>query len=195
LENFPKSNARAMAYLGLARLTNYRGEYSAAKDWLKKSSDQIPAHEYMNDSQLLLGTVLAKLEEYEPSIETFERLLRLKSARGRPHAAALSGIAQVYHRQGNPEKAIAYYQRIYNMYRAYPDLVASAYLASARLFESLDRLPEAVNTLREMLKQTNLADYPEWSEAEKKLPVWLPLIPEEPEITPEPKLEIDEDRN
>jgi len=183
VDSFPRSNARAMGYLGLARIAEESGDFDSAKEWLSKSTKQVPSHEHMHESQLLMGAVLTELEEYDPSIETYEKLLRLKSARGRPHAAALSGIARAYKNQGDSTKAIAYYQRIYNMYRAYPDFVASAYLSSARLFESLDRIPEAVNTLREMLNQKHLAEYPEWAEAEKKLPSLLPLMLEEEETT------------
>ena len=65
-------------------------------DLFHNEVEQIPAHEYMHESQLLMGAILTQLEEYEPSIETYEKLLRLKSARGRPHVAALSGIAKAY---------------------------------------------------------------------------------------------------
>jgi tetratricopeptide (TPR) repeat protein len=184
VESFPRSNARAMGYLGLAQLANGTQEFDAAKDWLSKSSEQIPVHPHMNESQLLMGQVLSKLNEYDTAIETYEKLLRLKSARGRPHAAALTGIAEVYQAQGDTDKAIAYYQRIYNMYRAYPDLVASAYLKSSTLFEFLDRIPEAVGTLEEMLNQARLSKYPEWEAAEIQLAALLPRMPEELEINP-----------
>ncbi|MCZ6673873.1 MAG: tetratricopeptide repeat protein [Verrucomicrobia bacterium] len=178
-ETYSRSNARAMAYLGLARLAFGQRNFSTAKNWLTKSTDQVPVHPHMNETQLLLGTVLSQLNEYEPSIETFERLLRLKSARGRPHATALKGIAKAHENQGNHEKAIAYYQRIYIMYRAYPDLVSSAYWASAGLFESMEKIPEAVNTLQEMLGQSQLAEFPEWVSAQEKLQILLLLVPEE----------------
>ena len=93
------------------------------------------------------------------------------------------GIAEAYRSQGISEKAIAYYQRIYNMYRAYPDLVATAYLASSELFESQHRIVEAVSTIQEMLKQEHLTNYPEWEAAKQKLVALLPHMPEQPETT------------
>ncbi|MCB1122211.1 MAG: tetratricopeptide repeat protein, partial [Verrucomicrobiae bacterium] len=179
IEAFPQSKARAMAYLGLARLAMGKEDFETARKWLEQSEDNVPMHEHRNESQLLLGEVLTELSEYETSIETYENLLRMKSARGRPHAAALNGIAENYRRQGNTEKAIAYYQRIYNMYRAFPELVVRAYVASADLFESLNRIPEAVNTLKEMLKQNQLSAFPEWSQAEARLPKLIQLLPPE----------------
>jgi tetratricopeptide (TPR) repeat protein len=188
VDSFPRSNARAMGFLGLAKLASSQSDFNTAKKWLNVSSDQVPVHSHMNESQLLLGSTLSQLEEFEPAIKTFETVLRQKSARGRPHASALKGIAEAYRSQGITDKAIAYYQRIYNMYRAYPDLVSSAYWASALVFESMDHYPEAVKTLQEMLQQPQLADTPEWKQAEAKLPVLIPLLPEKPEVVnPEQK--------
>lgn len=181
VENYPKSNARAMGHLGLASLAHQDEEWGVAKDWLVKSEKEVPMHPHMNETQLLLGQVLSRLNEFDSSIETFEKLLRLKSARGRPHAQALSGIAQAHLGKKDREKAIAYYQRVFNMYRAYPDLVSHAYLESAELFESMNRIPEAVRTLQEMLEQSTLAGLPEWDPAQAKLKTLLPLMPEEEE--------------
>ena len=183
VDHFGRSNARAMGFLGLAKLATEKGAYAEAKDWLVKSSEEVPRHEHMHESQLLYGRVLSHLEEYAASISTFEQLLRLKSARGRPQAMALAGIAEAYEKQNNADKAIAYYQRIYNMYRAYPDLVSRAYWKSAQLFEILDKLPEAVKTLEEMLDLPHLSEFPEWPEANKRLPVLLPQLPAEPVST------------
>jgi len=76
------------------------------------------------------------------------------------------------------------------MYRAYPDLVAQAYWKSANLFESMDRIPDAVRTLQEMLGQTKLNTHPEWNLAEEKLEKLLQLIPaQEKEIVSSPNQE------
>ena len=179
VDTFPRSSCRAMGYLGLATLAEESEAFEEAKNWLIQSEKEVPMHPRMNDAQLLLGKVLSKLEEYDAAIKTYEKLLRLKSARGKPHAQALSGIAQAHLGKEDRPKAIAYYQRVYNMYRAYPDLVSSAYMQSATLFESLDRISEAVRTLEEMLGHTKLAVYPEWEAAQRKLEFLLPLIPEE----------------
>ncbi len=185
IEHYPKSNARAMGYLGLARLANQEAHFEGALSLLQQAEVTVPVHPHMNEVKLLLGNVLSQLHEYNSSIETFENLLRLKSARGRPHAQALAGIAQAQVGLGNLEKASAYYQRIYNMYRAYPDLVAQAYLQGAQLFEAMDRIPDTVSTLEEMLTQKKLESYPEWELAEKKLKQLLPLMPEEANETPD----------
>ena len=186
VDTYPRSNARAMGYLGLAKLASQAERYEEAQVWLVTSDKEVPVHPHMNEARLLLGSALSKLEDYDASIETFEKLLRLKSARGRPHALALAGIATAHLGKDDSEKAIAYYQRIYNMYRAYPDLVSQAYWQSALLFESRDLIPEAVRTLEEMLGQSKLSSFPEWEPAQSKLTQLLPLLPEEVIEPPNP---------
>lgn len=179
LDGFPSSPDRSMAFLGLARLDFAAGDYPSARAWLHTSNEEIPLHPRMSETQLLLGQTLSHMELFEESISAYEKLLRLKSARGRPHARALQGIADSHTRSGDTDKAIAYYQRIYNMYRAYPDLVSSAYWESAKLFEEAGRLPEAAATLREMLSQEELKVLPEWGLAETRLEHLSSLLPKE----------------
>lgn len=185
LEQFPSSPARSMAYLGLARIHFDKGETIQALKWLIKSGKEVPFHAHFTETQLLLGKTQEQLGHYEEAIDVYEGLLKLKSARGRPHALALTGIAEAYETMAEPEKATAYYQRIYNMYRAYADLVSNAYWKSALLFESMERIPDAVHTLEEMLNEETLATYGEWLLAEAKLEELLPLMPEEAEMLEE----------
>lgn len=177
--SFSKSNARAMGYLTLAKLAFKNEQFEDAKNWLEKSETEVPMHPHLNEARLLLGQVESQLGEYDSSITTYESLLRLKSARGRPHALALAGIAEAHRTFGQQEKAAAFYQRIFNMYRAYPDLVAAAYWESAKLFKGMDKTVEAVKTLQEMLSQNQLSQYPEWAKAQQSLPEWIALIPED----------------
>ncbi len=179
IETFPKSATRAMGFLALANYYNKTAQYEESRHWLMKCEDEVPMHPHLNDVRLLLGKVEAQLGNYESSIGTYESLLKLKSARGRTHALALAGIAEAYRISGNLEKATAFYQRIFNMYRAYPDLVASAYWKSAQTFESMEKRVEAVRTLEEMLSQPELAHFPEWKLANQSLPVWKAQIPDE----------------
>src|SRR5690606_19384861 len=99
-------------------------------------------------------------------------ILRLRSMRGRPHAAALMGLAETMIAAGEPERAIAYYQRVYTVHRAQNDFVAQAYLASSLLFETIGDLPAAHRTLVEMLSLTELEafyDFDRARESEKTL--------------------------
>ncbi len=159
VEEFPKAPQRAYAYYGLARMEIAHGQFSEARPLLNKLIDEMPAHPLGTEGALLYGQTLVALDETEEAVQVYENLLRRRSARGRPHAEALQGLAQAHRALDHPAKAIAYYQRLYTLYRAYPDLVADAYLQSARLFEQTGDPRAAYQSLRELLDAPELSLY------------------------------------
>ncbi len=156
VERFPERPERGMGYYGLAkqRFKNKRPEQ--ALPWLEKLADELPAHPLAADATLLQGKVLAELGKPHEAIARFEALLKIKMARGRLHAEALLGIARSYRLLNEPEKAIGYYQRIFTVYRAYTVLVSESYLQSAELFEEINNLRAARDTLEEFLDNPGL---------------------------------------
>jgi tetratricopeptide (TPR) repeat protein len=82
---------------------------------------------------------------------------------------ALLGIAACRHAQGKPGEAIPYYQRIYVMYQAYTNAVATAYLRSGEAFEQLNDREAAIRTYREMLGIGTVARTPEAQKAREHL--------------------------
>ena len=159
VEEFPNAPQRAYAYYGLAKIEIAHGQFSEARPLLHKLTDEMPTHPLGTDGALLYGQTLVALDEAEVAVQVYEKLLRRKSARGRPHAEALRGLARAHHALDHPAKAIAYYQRLYTLYRAYPDLVADAYLQSARLFEQTGDPQAAYQSLRELLDAPELSLY------------------------------------
>ena len=156
LEGFPQSPHRASAYFGLARLAYSEARYEAANLLLENFAEKYPVHTLSTDAALLNGKVLLELNRPQDAMARYEGILRLKGARGRPHGEALDGLADVYRSLGEIGKAIAHYQRIYTLYRAYPDLVAKSYLQSALLFEQTTDLDSAEATLDEFLSMPDL---------------------------------------
>lgn len=156
LSEFPASSERAVAFYGLARIHFQDGEYPEALGFLERFGGETPTHVLAADAAILEGEILLRTGRPESAIENMEELLRIKSARGRPHARALTLIAQARIQLGELEKAIAYYQRVYSLYQAYPDLVALSYVESALIFEELGDLEAALSTLVEMLGRADL---------------------------------------
>jgi len=159
LERYPDVPQRAVAYYGLGLLNYRRSRFAVAETWLNRLRDETPMHPLAATGALLIGDVHLAQGSPGEAVEVFENLLRLKSARGRPHAEALRGLARAHQAQGNREQAIAFYQRIYTLYRAYRDLVAEAYLESARLFEQIGDRRAAFNSLNEMLAEPGLRGF------------------------------------
>ena len=108
---------------------------------------------------MLLGEVLMRQGLLNKSQTVFEELLRIKKIKGKYRASALLGLSILMQEMGKPKKAIAYAQRIYTVYRAYPELLAPAYYNSAKLFEKIGKPGIAFRTYEEMLKDKRLSRF------------------------------------
>ncbi|MEM6821440.1 MAG: tetratricopeptide repeat protein [Verrucomicrobiota bacterium] len=105
----------------------------------------------------------------EAAIGELSRILEIKSARGKPWVEALYQIGEIHMKQGQPKKAIPYFQRIYIMYGRWADYVAKAYWESGQAFEQLNMREEAINTYQEFSDNTHLSDRPEYEKAIQRL--------------------------
>lgn len=184
LIDFPASPRRGLAYLGHAHLALRVDQPGEAVPWLERLLSELPTHPRAVEARLLLGRALAADGRHSRARDTFEELLRLRDARGRPHAEAVAGLAAIMEATDRPDRAIAYHQRVYNMYRAYPDLAADAYRRSARLFEERGDLRAAYRTWSEFLRYAERHRPEARAEARAETARLEPLLPPEPE--PEP---------
>jgi tetratricopeptide (TPR) repeat protein len=157
LDEFPASFERAWAYHGLAAIARAEGRRDRALDWLERIVNETPTHPLGTRATLDSAGILAAIGKSDEAAERLEGLLRLKSARGRPHAEALSSLGAIRESSGDSAQAIAYYQRVYTLYRAQTDLVANAYLRSGALFEKRRDKPAALRTFEEFTSQPALA--------------------------------------
>lgn len=184
MEEYPRSVQLGAAYYGMARLAMLKGDLAQAESFLNRFEAETSYHPAGAQVKLLRGQVLVELGYPEQAIAILQELLRLKSARGRPHAQALLGIASAYETLGEPDKAIAYYQRVYTLYRAYPDELVAAYVASAPLFEERGDLRAAYNTWRELVRNEQLSNAREaQAQAREAMDRLEPNLP--PELEPE----------
>ncbi len=182
MEKYPRSTQLGAAYYGMARLAMQHGELARAESWLNRFETETPCHPAGVRVKLLRGRLLVQLGYPGQAISILEELLRLKSARGQPHAQALLGIARAYEALNEPGKAIAYYQRVYTLYRAYSDEVVEAYVASAPLFEQRGDLRAAYNSWRELANDPHLAGYEDArAQAAEAMARLEPVLPPAPE--------------
>jgi hypothetical protein len=80
---------------------------------------------------------------------------------------------------GKTKRAVPYAQRVFNVYRAYPELAARAYLMSARQLEKLGELRAAHRSLEEMLSDERIRQLPIADEAINLRLQLDQLLPEE----------------
>jgi len=170
LNEFPKRAERAAAFYGKALLASQNNRLDESRRWLVRFLEETPTHPLAADTRLLAADVLRRQGLYDAAAEGLNEILQLKQMRGRPHAEALAGLARIETDQENPRRAIPYWQRVYTLYRAYPDLLAEAYWESALLFEQIDDPIAAHNTVLEMLRDERLEDFEQYGRAETKRP-------------------------
>ncbi|MFT5826337.1 MAG: tetratricopeptide (TPR) repeat protein [Yoonia sp.] len=170
LTEFPKRFERGTAYFGKAQLAANAKRLEKARRWLLRFLEETPTHPLAADVRLLTADILTRQGIYEGARDVLNEILQIKEMRGRPHARALAGLARIETEQNNPERAIPYWQRIYTLYRAYPEIIIDAYWESALLFEQISDSTAARNTLRELLSDERLQDYEAYQLATAKLP-------------------------
>ena len=68
------------------------------------------------------ANTLTQTAEYDQAQSVLEDLLRLRTAKGRPHANALLALSRNAEAAGKLKRAVPYAQRVYNVYRGYPEL-------------------------------------------------------------------------
>ena len=170
LVEYPDHFERGTAYFGKAQLAANDNDLEIARRWLKRFLQETPTHSLAVDVRLLTARILKRQELHEDAIEVLEEILQLKSLRGRPHARALAELARIETDLEKPERAIPYWQRIYTLYRAYPEIIVEAYWESALLFERIGDIAAARNTLIELLDEPRLEKFEQYSQALEKLP-------------------------
>ncbi|MBE2213042.1 MAG: tetratricopeptide repeat protein, partial [Opitutaceae bacterium] len=169
LAAYPRCPERAVAYVGLAT-SSARGRRPAdALAWIARFDRETPGHPLAPQAGLLAGEVLEQTGRHDEAAKRYDSVLRLKAARGRAHAQALTGLARCARAGGDPSRAIAYFQRVYTLHRAQGDLAAIAYLESAPLFEALGDAAAAAATYREMLGLAGVGDEVQRAHARRAL--------------------------
>ena len=169
LNEYPDLQVKASAYYGKAKLALKNDWLNQAQHWLSRFLKETPTHPLAADTRLLAADIFTKQDRHEDAINSLNEILKIKEMRGRPYARALSKLAQIELELKHPKRAIAYWQRVYTLYQAYPEIIAPAYWESSRIFEQLGDFVAARNTLKEMLGDNRLMDYENYALAEAKL--------------------------
>jgi TolA-binding protein len=99
------------------------------------------------------------------AIETYQKIFSIRTSHGSLAPETLYWIGICKREQGETEKAFAFFQRIYVLYKGYPEWVAKAYEASAECLEKLGRTDEMIQTLQEMVAIPALQNTPEAQKA------------------------------
>src|SRR5207244_4417650 len=106
------------------------------------------------------------------SRKLFEQVASIREWRGDATAMAVFSLGEIERRQGRFAEAIAHYRRVFVGYQKYLPWVAQSYLRCAESFEKMGQRKDAIENLREMLRNEKLESRPEAEEARKYLQEW-----------------------
>ncbi len=182
LTEYSKRFERGTAYFGKAQLAANAERLTEARRWLLRFLEQTPTHPLAADVRLLSADILTQQGIYDGARAVLNEILQIKAMRGRSHARSLAGLARIETAQENPERAIPYWQRIYTLYRAYPEIIIDAYWQSALLFEQIGNSAAARNTLRELVSDERLKYFESYALAQAKLPELEAIVQAQTEL-------------
>src|SRR4029079_18075474 len=115
---------------------------------------------------------LLELGKFDESRKLFEQVASIREWRGDATAQAIYQLGDIEARQFRYNEAIAYYRRVFVAYQKYLPWVAKSYLKAAETFEKMGKREDAINNLREMLRNERLQPLPEFQQAQRQLRDW-----------------------
>ena len=122
-------------------------------------------------AQLIQGRCFYELEQWSDAAEAFEKIFNVAGWRGPLYAEAMYMMAETQFAQGEYEKAFAFYQRTYLLYKFYAQgyWAANAYVRSAECLLKLGDANAAKNTYRAMILDSYVRDLPQADKAKEVL--------------------------
>lgn len=172
VSTYPKSIFADYGYAGLGQLALRLGNGEEALQQFNNAIDLAGARFKLLDATLGRARALLALNRLDDAKDLFEQVAGNRSWRGEATAESVYSIGEIYLKRGASEdlaQAQARFQRVYISYKKWDQWVAKSYLGSAEAFVKLGQRPEAINTLREMLRQDRLATRPESATARERL--------------------------
>lgn len=164
VSDFPESPAVQDALMALGDLEAKSGNYELALDYYREAQQQFPASPKAVDAVLRQGDALMEMGRYDAAIDRFETILRTREWRGDAHAEAVYKIGQIFFRQGDWERAHAFFERTIAGYGAYREWAAKAYLFNGRALQNLGQTDRILQNDAEFLEIPGNNDLPEYLE-------------------------------
>lgn len=159
-------------YTGLGEIALRENDPQIALQHFNNAIDLAGARFKLREATLGQAKALLALNRLDDARKMFEDVASNRAWRGEATAESIFSLGEIHMRRGTNDDialAQAHFQRVYISYRRFIPWVAKAYLRSTDAFEQLGQTQEAVNTLREMLRDDRLRDLPEYNQARTRL--------------------------
>ena len=172
MDDYPKSDYLDYAYTGLGEVAFGKKEYTKALELFTDALDKIGASSKLKEATVGKAKTLLALKQYPEAKKLFEQVASVREWRGDSTAFAVYSLAEIEAQQGKYAESIALYRRVFVAYQKYLPWVAKSYLRAAESFEKMGKRQDAIDNLKEMLRNEKLVKFPETEEAKKKLQEW-----------------------
>ena len=166
---FPKSDYIDFAYAGLGEIAFEKKDYKTALVYFGDGTDKIAANVKQKEVTVGKAKTLLELNQLDEARKLFEQAAAVREWHGEATAISLYSLGQIEMKESKWPDAIAYFQRVFVGYQKFLPWVAKSYLMSGECFQKLGRTQEAVNTYKEMLRNSKLQQLPEAETARQRL--------------------------
>lgn len=177
VKEFPESDYGLDARMVLAELAIENARKASNPIEAKKFYDEAIKHLNVirevfatsgqaGEALLLLGKLYHEQGKYEDASQCYTSILGVKTWKT-IWPEALYGLGEAAFVRRMFDTASAYYERIYVMYSHYTKWTAKAYLRRAECLNRMFQDAKAIEVLREMLKNNDLKEMPEYADAKK----------------------------
>ena len=171
-DDYPKSDYLDYAYVGLGEVAFGKKDYPQALELFTDALDKIGASSKVKEATVGKAKTLLALKQYPEAKKLFEQVASVREWRGDSTAFAVYSLAEIEAQQGKYAESIALYRRVFVAYQKYLPWVAKSYLRAADSFEKMGKRQDAIDNLKEMLRNEKLVKFPETEEAKKRLQEW-----------------------
>ncbi|HEX8295818.1 MAG TPA: tetratricopeptide repeat protein [Chthoniobacteraceae bacterium] len=172
MDDYVKSDYLDFAYVGLGEIAFAKKDFPKALSFFTDATEKIASSMKTKEATLGQAKTLLELQRYPEAKKLFEQVASMREWRGESTAFAVFSLGEIEARQARFPEAIAHYRRVFVAYQKYLPWVARSYLRAAESFEKMGKRQDAIENLREMLRNEKLEKLPETQEARRKLQEW-----------------------
>lgn len=153
LINYPNNDATIVAYMRLADVSAESGQNGDALNYLEQIATLFPGSPQVPAVILRQGEILSEIGRGQEARAKYQYILRVPDWRGVLHARALYQTGQSYMAENAYAEAHGFFERTFLGYPHLAEWSARAYLEDAQALLGMNATQDAINTLKEGIKE------------------------------------------
>ena len=175
----PRCTEKARIYRGLGDIALEEGDSQKALDYYAQYEREALQSVALGVVKVRKAEIYADLGQKERARAELESVLETPGVTAESKANSLMKIGELYAGDGEHEKAIVYFERVYVAYGKFGEVNAKAYWGRGQSLEALDLKKEALETYEELVARDDLSRYDEVTLAEEKVTKLRRFLPVE----------------